>query len=493
MTLADERLGELDGRPLTADGRARARCRAAAELINKGQYLAAGDVLGDLWRGVGQRPADEGLPGEVGAELLLQCGTLTGWLGTVRHVSGAQEQAQDLLSEALRKFQTLGLASKVAEAQYELGMCYWRLGQFAEARIVLHEALRSLADADFDLKAKILIRRSVIEIWDNRYHEALAVLKEAESVFEPLSDHVKGRWHGQMALVLDKLATAERSAERSDRAIIEYTAAIFHYERAGHDRHCATNLNNLAMLLFKLGRYAQAHEHLERARVIYARLQDPGTLAQVDETRARVLVAEKRYREACRVLAGVLRVLEEGGEAALLADALTVQGVALARQGEFEESVNVLRRAMRVAEGAGANTQAGLAALTLIEEHGACHRLTDSELAEVYRSADELLRDTQDAEDIARLRACGRVVVRRLSGMQMHDRNFSFYDAVHELEARLIEKALELESGSVSRAARRLGLKHQSLAHMLTARHKDLMEKRTPPGRRHRSIIRKES
>jgi transcriptional regulator with PAS, ATPase and Fis domain len=76
--------------------------------------------------------------------------------------------------------------------------------------------------------------------------------------------------------------------------------------------------------------------------------------------------------------------------------------------------------------------------------------------------------------------------------MQFDDKNFSFYGAVHELEGRLIEEALEIEAGSVSRAARRLGLTHQSLSHMLTARHKKLMHKRTPPERRRRSIIKKD-
>ena len=73
----------------------------------------------------------------------------------------------------------------------------------------------------------------------------------------------------------------------------------------------------------------------------------------------------------------------------------------------------------------------------------------------------------------------------------MQDRNFSFYSAVHELEARLIEQALELEAGSVTRAAKRLGLKRQSLANMLVMRHKKLIDKRTPPQKRLRSIIKK--
>jgi hypothetical protein len=214
-------------------------------------------------------------------------------------------------------------------------------------------------------------------------------------------------------------------------------------------------------------------------------------LAQVDETRARVLVAEKRYRDADRIMAGVIQTLEQGGEAALLADALTVQGIVRARIGSFDSSINILTRAMNLAQDSGAPTSAGLAALTLIEEHGATWRLSEPELVKLYRRADYLLKDTQGAEDIARLRECARIVIKRLSGMQLHDRNFSFYGAVHELEARLIEQALELEGGSISRAAKRLGLKHQSLSHMLHARHNKLLDKRTPPTPRKQSIIKK--
>src|SRR5215204_2907136 len=316
MTLADERLRELGNSLPTSDERVLLRCRSAAELIYKGQYEAAGEALGELWPGIGRRPLTDGMPPAFEAEILLQCGTLTGWLGSVRNVSGAQEQAQDMISEARRQFESQGMLSKVSEAQYEHGMCYWRLGQYSEARVVLQEALKPLGDADFELKAKILIRRSIIEIWENRYYEALSVLKEAESVFESASDAVKGRWHAHMALVLDKLATAEGNTEHFDSAIMEYTAAIYHFELARHERYCGNNHNNLALLLYKLGRYGDAHEQLDRAQLIFTRLKDPGNLAQVDETRARVLVAEQRYREAERIIAGVIKIFEQGGESA---------------------------------------------------------------------------------------------------------------------------------------------------------------------------------
>src|SRR5215210_5359229 len=245
------------------------------------------------------------MPPAVEAEVLLQCGTLTGWLGSVRNVSGAQEQAKDMLSEAERIFHSQGMLTKASEVQYELGMCYWRLGAYDESRLVMQEALTPLTDADVELKAKILIRRTLVEAWENRYHEALSILKEAEPIFTSANDALKGRWHGQRAIIYLKLSATERRADYADRAIIEFTAAIYHYEQARHERYCGTNLNNLAFLLCKLGRYHEAHEHLDRAQLIFTRLKDPGNLAQVDETRARVLVAESKYREAERIITDV--------------------------------------------------------------------------------------------------------------------------------------------------------------------------------------------
>ncbi|MBA3240150.1 MAG: hypothetical protein H0T60_02900 [Acidobacteria bacterium] len=491
MTLADSLLKQLDNPSLTTSERTLLRCRIAADFIHRGQYEAAREALGELWPGVGERPEVNKLPPVVAAEVLLQCGTLTGWLGSVRNVSGAQEKAKDLLSEALREFQSQGRYKKVSEAQYELGICYRRTGAHDEARVVLIEALKPLQDTDTELKAKILIRRAQIETWENRYHEALNILKESEPIFEYANDALKGRWHSQMALVLDKLATAERNADRSDHAIIEYTAAIYHYEQAGHERYSAVNLNNLGMLLYKLGRHAEAHEHLDRAQLIFTKLKDPGNLAQVDETRARVLIAERRYREADRIISGVVKAFGKGGESALLADALTVQGVVWARLGSFESSVKVLSRAADVAEAAGALASAGLAALTLIEEHGA-RRLAPVEVYKAYLRADGLLKDTQDAEDTARLRACASVALRRLSWLRLHDKNFTFFGAVHEFEAAIIEQALEAAGGSVTEAAKLLGMKHQSLIAMMNMRHKRLLKKRRPAEKRLRSIVKKQ-
>lgn len=493
MKIAEERLRQLDSPSLTEDERTLLRCRVAAEFIHAGQYEAASEALGELWRGVGERPAVEGMPPAVAAEVLLQCGTLTGLLGGAMNVSGGQERSKDLLTEAVREFQSLGNYQKASEAQAEMGACYWRLGAHDDARVIMREALKPLTESDVELKAKIHIRRTLVEISENRYHDALNILKEAEPVFESATDALKARWHGQKALVLDMLATAERRPELFDTAVIEYTAAIYHYEQAKHERYCARNLNNLAMLFYKLGRYKEAHEQLDRAGFIFTKLKDPGNLAQIDETRARVLVAERKYREASRILASAIQTFEQGGESALLADALTLQGVVWVRRGAYDESAAVLRRAADMAERLGARSNAGRALLTFIEEHGERRVIPPEDVYEAYLRADRLLKGTQDSEDIARLRACSPAVMRRLAGIRLHDKNFSFYGAIHELETKLIVQALEEAGGSVVRAARLLGLKHQTLTSMLKSRHQKLLPKRTPAEKRLRSIIKKDA
>jgi tetratricopeptide (TPR) repeat protein len=489
MNLADERLKELDNPSLTEDERALLRCRVAADLIHKGQYVAAREALGELWRGTGERPNLEGLGEKATAEVLFQAGVLSGWLGKVK---GAQDAAKDLISESAALFEKLEESNRAAAAHVDLALCYWREGAYAEARAVLESAAALIKD-DASLKAKTILRLAVVETSAGRYSDTLRLLTDSAPLFDNVSHTLRGSFHNELAIALHLLGKAERRADYTDRAIIEYTAAVYHAEQAGHEQYGASVENNLAFLLYKLGRYADAHQHLDRAQAMLTRLKDTGTLAQVDETRARVLIAERRYKDADRTLAGVLKTLEQGDESALLADALTLQGVIWARLWVYDNSINILRRAAEVAERAGALTNAGQAVLTLIEEHGASKRLPPSEIYDAYLRAERLLKGTQDAEDRERLLACARVVMRRLSEPPLTDKNFSFYGAIHEFEAKLIGQALDAAGGNITQAGRLLGLRHQTLISKLNTQHRALLTKRRPPVKRLKSIIKDRS
>ncbi|HEV7398408.1 MAG TPA: helix-turn-helix domain-containing protein [Pyrinomonadaceae bacterium] len=475
MTLTD--LGYLD--KVDFNEAALLCCQDAAQLIESGQYETAREALGDLWRGTGNKPVLEGLNQPTKAEVLLVVGALSGWLASA-HVRGSQEQAKDILTKARREFQSLNNNAKVAEVNCELGVCYWRTGAFDEARVVLRQALKELHEAE--LKAKTLIRLTLVEISQCRYHEAWDILRQAQPVFEDCSAVTKGKWHAQLALVLRRLATAENRTDYADSAIMEFTAAIYQYEEAGHQRYCATNLNNLAMLLYKLKRYGDAHQNLDRAREFLLKVNDAGLLAQVDETRSQVLLAEHRYPEAETTINRAVATFESGDEQALLVDALTIRATIQARLGN-ENSLGTFRRAIELAETAGAQASAGLAALSLLEEHS--QALSEAELCHTYKRADNLLSQTQDAEHIARLRSCAGLVLMRVTLTTGR----SLSDSILAYESRHIEQALLDANGSITRAARKLGMTHQALSLALLGRHKDLLTKRSPIVKRKKSIF----
>jgi DNA-binding NtrC family response regulator len=162
-------------------------------------------------------------------------------------------------------------------------------------------------------------------------------------------------------------------------------------------------------LLFTTGKFAEAHEHLDRAHLLFASLKDSVHTAQVDDTRARVLLAQKRNAEAEKVVRSAVRTLDKGDEQSVLAEALTTQGVALARLGRYEESRLTLDRAVEASSRVGDSENAGMASLTLIEELS--ERLTVDEIISLYERADQWLANSQNSETLTRLRSCARRVL----------------------------------------------------------------------------------
>ncbi|HZH29485.1 MAG TPA: response regulator [Pyrinomonadaceae bacterium] len=501
MTLTETLLKESETRALSLDERARLQCRMAADLEHRGQYEAARDALAGLWQGVGKRPALEGLSELTTAEVLLRVGSLSGYLGSIHQIDGAQEAAKDLISESITLFEALGEATMIAAAQCELAFCYRRAGAHDEARVLYNQALERLTDGDErELRAKILLRLAVVESYCGRYNDSLRILTDSAKLFEESdNDALKGKFHNDLACVLTCLGKAEERPDYIDRAVIEYTAASVHFELAGHASYKARAESNLGFLLYTGGHYEKAHEHLNRARSLFVSLADQGTVAQIDEARARVLLQQGRLRGAESAIRDAVRVLSKGGEQGALAEALTTQGRVLSKLGNFVESLDTLRRAADLAEQAGAVEDAGRALLLLIEEHG--ERINETELLEIYVRANDLLRETQDGETIKRLRACALRIVsgRRASLSRRRARsltdfwaNFDLNEQVRAYEARYVRRALIDGQGSITRATRLLGLHHHgTLAAMLDegGRHKDLAYLRTPPEPRRQSII----
>ncbi|HEY2973829.1 MAG TPA: response regulator, partial [Pyrinomonadaceae bacterium] len=268
-------------------------------------------------------------------------------------------------------------------------------------------------------------------------------------------------------------------------------AASFYHEKAGNIRYLARVENNLGYLYFTIGQYKDAHEHLDRARKLFMRLNDAGTAAQVDETRARTLLAEGRLRQAERMVKAAVKTLEHGGQQAVLAEALTTQGTILARLGNHDRARELLQRAIEIAQTAGDLEGAGRAYLSRIEELGS--RTPTDEMASDFRSAAELLASSQDPATNKRLIACSTMVIDALADDQIEKstekieswEGFSLRAEMTKIERLLVTRALREAGGSVTKASKLLGLKHhQSLISVLESRHHDLNEQRSVRKRR---------
>jgi transcriptional regulator with PAS, ATPase and Fis domain len=410
MDLAVQLLKDLDAPQLRRTDRILLRCRLARELQESGNYEAACSVLEEFWQGVSHYPSVSDLDDSVAAEILLICGSLTGWIGSSRQIPGAQERAKDLITESSYRFNELSEPLKVAECEIEIALCYWREGAMDEARITLQEAIKKLEGCE-ELKLRAELRLALVERTSDRPHEALKVLKRCADIAYRSSNSLAGRFHAEYASTLKNIGSAENDAEVLDQALVEFAAASYHFEKAGHNRYRARVENNLGLLYLTLRRPQDAHTHLDRARRIFQSLSDKGSIAQVDETIARVYIERGLYIEAEKSARASVQQLEAGDESSLLAESLITHAVSLCRLKKFTDGQRNLQKARSIAERVGDSSRAILAALVTLEE---VKTLSKEEIVSFYIDLDSQLAVSRHTDLNLRLRKVARTVVERL-------------------------------------------------------------------------------
>jgi hypothetical protein len=185
--------------------------------------------------------------------------------------------------------------------------------------------------------------------------------------------------------------------------------------------------------------------------------------------------------------------------------------------GSFSKARANFEKAIRVAHQAGASEGGGVAALSMAEE--LANHLPFTDLLAYYQMAASELANSSNSETLNRLGKCAQLLLStqslpageatstvasrstesvsspaQLSSEQAAPPILSVEISLEEqmlrYEGELIKSALENADGSVTRAARLLGVTHQGLAFILNGRQKNLLASRKPAKRRRRSIIR---
>jgi tetratricopeptide (TPR) repeat protein len=476
---------------LTPNAEALLRCQYALEQKDKGDYEGARDLMGRVWRGVGERPNLEGLDPSIAAEVLLCVGILTGWIGSKIQFKDAQEIAKNLITESITYYESVGDVTKIAAARTEIAYCYWRDGELNEARTMLREALKKLTTAG-NTRARALLKLTTVECSAARYHEALEILNDNGALFQKLTDHTtKGVYHSELAITLRNLAKAEGRGEYLRRAIGEFEKADREFKLARNVVFRADVKNNIGMILLNLSRFKEAHKYLNEARRLSVSFKDKARTAQYDESSAQVFIAEGKPKEAEAVARRAVSALEKGGHYCMMAEALITRGIALARSRRTERAHFIFQQAIETALRVDALNIAGLATLTMIEE---IDHLSPATLQAAYQQAREWLSTSQSQEVKLRLAdAAGKVtasVPGELSSEEATEilltKPADLQDRILKYEGALIKQALVQANGRVTHAASLLGMSYQALCYIIESRHKDLLKERSPVRRRAR-------
>jgi tetratricopeptide (TPR) repeat protein len=461
------------------------------EQKDREDYAGAQKTMRPLWSAVGERPQTEGLHPSVAAEVLLTAGILTGWIGSKDQVEKAQESAKDLISESINYFGSAGDQPKVAAARVELAFCYYREGEMNESRIMIREALGKLMPGG-NTTARALLKLSAIECSAGRYHEAFTILTDNAAIFRRLTNHtIKGGYHAEMAIILPHLTKSEKIDETLAQAVSHFQKADHEFRLARNNVYRADVKNNVSLILLKLCRYKEAHKYLDEARRLSVRFRDRARTAQYDETKAQVLIAEGKHKEAATLARQAAFALEKSGHHCMMAEAMITQAVALGRSGASERAHFIFQQAIQTALRVNALNMAGLAALTLIEEV----QLDPLTLQAAYQQAREWLAGSQRQDVLRRLNDAAEKLVQTLTVELDADeasevifaKPFSLQNMMLKHEGALIKKALAQSNGSVTHAASLLGMSYQSLCYILDSRHKELQKDRSPKRRRAKS------
>ena len=388
---------------MTQSGRVLETCLVARQKFQVGDY-DAGCALLDPWWALGEWPNQNGLTQLAAAELLLIAGSLTNAVARAKRLGGGQRMAEALISGAVSLFDHAGEKQRSLEARIELACCYYHQGLFELAHSCLTSSASQLKEEDVELRAVALIRLAIVERHSGRLQEALGVLKQASRLEQQMTCWTQGRFKTEMANTLKDFGVAEGSNAYSVEALLHYEQAAQLFEQMGNLRYAAAVENNRGLLLLSLQRFSQAKSHLQRARKLFARLGDGVGCAQVADTLAQLYLASEKYNDADNEIHFAVNALETSGEDALLAEALTTQGLIKSRLGHRQEAKPILERARRVAERCGDREGAGRALLILIEEM--CDQLPDDERREIGAQANQLLANSQQLATRERLRKC---------------------------------------------------------------------------------------
>lgn len=223
------------------------------------------------------------------------------------------------------------------------------LGDYADAERLAHRALLLFRTPQGDTAGEIRALDTLGRVarYTGRRDEAKRFWEEALDVARAGEDRAMS------ANQLGNIALLEMESGEDAQAEARYRLAIELNREESSNIHVIRNLNNLAHLMALCGRLEEAEAACEEALALATHVGFEEIVPYVLHTQTVISDDLNDHERTSTISVDVIRIARERGSKSLLADSLTMRGVAATKLGDHELAWRCLREALEVAVAIG--------------------------------------------------------------------------------------------------------------------------------------------
>ena len=324
------------------------------ELLDQARYYdfcTDGDralaVLNPIWKNIEDAPNTDGLDETLACEILLVCGSIVSYQGQMRQRKSFQESANDSLTRARTIAEKLGDRELLAEAEKQMGLAYFRLGQYHNAIACFNTLLGNYSEGEQITKIVCLAAQSNLLMTYVKNDEPLLAFDLLNKI-QPHIENCENLWLKNM--FYNQAAGVHLKAGNFKHAVpfLEKAVELSHINR--NAAFLGNALNNLALVYLTFRDPSMATVYVEQAIAAYSRLNQPFTLGVVLDTKAQIQIARNNLKKALLAIDESIEILKSGENYPHLVESQWTRTTILAKSGDDFNCVRQFTEMMQVVE-----------------------------------------------------------------------------------------------------------------------------------------------
>lgn len=314
------------------------------ELERCGKYDEALVDLRAIWPDTDRMPVTDDFSPRDAAEIILRCGALIGFIGHNHQLPAGQEKSKNLLGEARRRYLEIYDVEKIAEAENYLALAYWRNGELTEAATWVEESIARKLPLTSRIRLHSEIIKCLMNIPTKKYQKTLDNLEGLESDFIKLGDDcLTGDFYGHLGLAYKGLQQPEIALEKLEMA------RLFH-KNAGHCIYLGIDLNNLAQLYKRVGKYSDAHRIVDEATEVFRDIKDRTREGFALDTKSQIYLREGKFVDGLVTIDEAISILSKSENADYVAETYLTKSLLLLHSEDLTSAFLCLSDAVQIAK-----------------------------------------------------------------------------------------------------------------------------------------------